>query len=79
MRRWSYLAERVAATTRTSEKTGLLAEYLRTLDDEALPIAVTFLTGRPFPESDQRATGIGWATIATAVSAISGADRDALG
>ncbi|HET7182291.1 MAG TPA: hypothetical protein VFI15_08690, partial [Candidatus Limnocylindrales bacterium] len=79
MRRWSDLAERVAATTRTSEKTGLLAEYLRTLDDEALPIAVTFLTGRPFPESDQRATGIGWATIATAVSAISGADRDALG
>ncbi|HJP89876.1 MAG TPA: ATP-dependent DNA ligase [Candidatus Limnocylindrales bacterium] len=79
MRRWSELAERVAATTRTSEKTALLAEYLRTLDDETLPIAVTFLTGRPFPESDQRATGIGWATIATAVSAISGADRDALG
>jgi DNA ligase-1 len=79
MRRWSDLAERVAATTRTSEKTALLAEYLRTLDDEALPIAVTFLTGRPFPESDQRATGIGWATIATAVAAISGADRNALG
>ncbi|HEX2627095.1 MAG TPA: ATP-dependent DNA ligase [Candidatus Limnocylindrales bacterium] len=78
MRRWSELAERVAATTRTSEKTALLAEYLRTLDDETLPIAVTFLTGRPFPESDQRATGIGWATIATAVSGISGADRDAL-
>ena len=27
MRRWSELAERVAATTRTSEKTALLAEY----------------------------------------------------
>jgi DNA ligase-1 len=79
MRRWSELAERVAATTRTSEKTALLAEYLRTLDDDELPIAVTFLTGRPFPESDQRATGIGWATIATAVAAISGADRGALG
>jgi DNA ligase 1 len=79
MRRWSELAERVAATTRTSEKTALLAEYLRTLDDDTLPIAVTFLTGRPFPESDQRATGIGWATIATAVAAISGADRAALG
>ena len=45
MRRWSDLAERVAATTRTSEKTGLLAEYLRTLDPEDLPIAVVFLTG----------------------------------
>jgi DNA ligase-1 len=78
MRRWSELAERVAATTRTSEKTGLLAEYLRTLDDAALSIAVVFLTGRPFPEADQRATGIGWATIANAVGQITGADRAAL-
>ncbi len=78
MRRWSELAERVAATTRTSEKTGLLAEYLRTLDDGALPIAVVFLTGRPFPEADQRATGIGWATIANAVAQVGGADRASL-
>ena len=31
MRRWSELAGRVAATTRTSEKTALLADYFRTL------------------------------------------------
>lgn len=79
MRRWSELAERVAATTRTSEKTGLLAEYLRTLDADELPIAVVFLTGRPFPEADQRATGIGWATIANAVAQVTGAGRDELG
>jgi DNA ligase-1 len=75
MRRWSELAERVAATTRTSEKSGLLAEYLRTLTPEELPIAVVFLTGRPFPEADQRATGIGWATIANALGKVSGTDR----
>ncbi|MBI3750724.1 MAG: ATP-dependent DNA ligase [Chloroflexi bacterium] len=75
MRRWSELAERVAATTRTSEKTALLAEYLRMLSPDELPIAVVFLTGRPFPEADQRATGIGWATIAAAVSAIADTDR----
>jgi len=75
MRRWSELAERVAATTRTSEKTGLLAEYLRSLGPEELPIAVVFLTGRPFPEADQRATGIGWATIAAAVTTIVPANR----
>jgi DNA ligase-1 len=79
MRRWSDLAERVAATTRTSEKTGLLADYLRTLDEDELPIAVVFLTGRPFPEADQRSTGIGWAAIATAVAEIAGADRAELG
>ena len=31
MRRWSELAERLAATTRTSEKTAILADYLRDL------------------------------------------------
>jgi DNA ligase-1 len=75
MRRWSELAERVASTTRTSEKTGLLADYLRTLDADELPIAVVFLTGRPFPEADQRATGIGWATIANALGQVSGTGR----
>jgi len=75
MRRWSELAERVASTTRTSEKTGLLADYLRTLDEDELPIAVVFLTGRPFPEADQRATGIGWATIANALGQVSGTGR----
>jgi DNA ligase-1 len=79
MRRWSELAERVASTTRTSEKTALLADYLRTLSPEELPIAVVFLTGRPFPEADQRATGIGWATIANAVGQVTGTDRAALG
>ena len=78
MRRWSELAERVAATTRTSEKTGLLADYLRTLDADELPIAVVFLTGRPFPEADQRSTGIGWATIANALAKVAGTDRAAL-
>ena len=70
MRRWSELAERVSATTRTSEKTGLLADYLRSLDEDELRIAVVFLTGRPFPEADQRATGIGWATIQAAVAQV---------
>ena len=64
MRRWSEVAERIAATTRTSEKTAILADYLRTLTPDELPIAVVFLTGRPFPERDQRTTGIGWAAIA---------------
>jgi DNA ligase-1 len=79
MRRWSELAERVAATTRTSEKTSLLADYVRTLDADELPIAVVFLTGRPFPEADQRATGIGWATIANALAKVADVGRGDLG
>ncbi len=79
MRRWSDLAERVAATTRTSEKTALLADYLRSLSPAELPIAVVFLTGRPFPQADPRKSGLGWAAISAAVGAVAGVDREALG
>src|SRR5918912_489462 len=79
MRRWSEVAERVAATTRTSEKTAVLADYLRTLSPRELPIATVFLTGRPFAESDQRAAGLGWAAIATSVAALADVPRSALG
>ena len=75
MRRWSELADRLAATTRTSEKTTLLADYLRTLTPAELPIAVVFLTGRPFAESDQRSAGLGWAAIANTVSELAGVQR----
>jgi DNA ligase-1 len=78
MRRWSDLAERVAATTRTSEKTALLADYLRSLTPDELPIAAVFLTGRPFPEADQRTTGLGWSAMIAAIGALTGATREDL-
>jgi DNA ligase-1 len=78
MRRWSDLAERVAATTRTSEKTALLADYLRSLTPDELSIAAVFLTGRPFPEADQRSTGLGWSSIVAAVGVLTGASREDL-
>jgi len=79
MRRWSELAERVAATTRTSEKTAILADYVRTLTPEELPIAAVFMTGRPFAEADPRAAGLGWSAIATTVTAIGDVPRAVLG
>ena len=78
MRRWSELADRLAATTRTSEKTGILAAYLRTLTPDELPIAALFVSGRPFAEADQRSIGVGWAAIAGVVAEIAGVERDAL-
>jgi ATP-dependent DNA ligase I len=79
MRRWSEVAERVAATTRTSEKTRLLADELRTLTPDELPVAAVFLAGRPFAEVDGRSTGLGWAAIASAVTSLAGAPAGALG
>jgi len=79
MREWSDVAWRIAATTRTSEKVATLAGYLRDLSPAELPIAVTYLTGRPFPERDSRVTGIGWAAIAAIAESITGAPAGALG
>ena len=73
MREWSDVALRIAATTRTSEKVATLAAYLRSLTPAALRIAVTYLTGRPFPERDARVTGIGWAAIAGVAESVAGA------
>ena len=78
MRRWSETAKRVAATRRTSEKVAILADYLRSLSPAELPIAATYLSGRPFPERDPRTVGLGWAAIAAAVRAEADADEGAL-
>ncbi len=78
MRRWSEVAEQVAATSRTSEKVARIAAYLRTLEPAELPVAAVFFSGRPFPEADARALGVGWSTIAAAVLALVDADPTAL-
>ncbi len=79
MRRWAEVAEAVAGTTRTSEKTRLLAEYLRSLPAGDLAAAAVYFTGRPFPEADQRALGLGWSTIAEVTARVSGSGPGALG
>lgn len=78
MRRWSEVAEQVAATSRTSEKVARIAAYLRTLGPAELPIAVVFFSGRPFSEADGRALGIGWSAIAAATLDLVGTDATTL-
>jgi DNA ligase-1 len=79
MRRWSEVAARIAATSRTSEKVATLAAYLRSLSAEELPLAVRYMTGRPFAERDARSTGIGWAAVAGTAQELVGASAGALG
>jgi DNA ligase-1 len=78
MLRWARLAEEVRATRRTSVKIALVADYLASLDEEALASAVVFLSGRPFPEREQRTTGLGWAAIAAVAGEVSGTGEHAL-
>ena len=79
MRQWSEVCARIAVTSRTTEKVSTLAEYLRSLSPAELPLAVTYLTGRPFPGSDQRTTGIGWSAIAAVAEDVSGGGPGSLG
>jgi DNA ligase-1 len=79
MRRWAETASDVAATSRTSEKTSILAAYLRSLDPDALPVACVFFTGRPFAASDPRSVGVGWAAVREAVERAAGAEAGAFG
>ncbi|MEX1346078.1 MAG: ATP-dependent DNA ligase, partial [Candidatus Limnocylindrales bacterium] len=56
-----------------------VADYLRTLDDDDLATAAVFLSGRPFPERDQRVAGLGWRAITTVVQQVADADDGAMG
>ena len=57
------VGEAIAATPAKLEKVRLLAEYLRTLNAERLPVATIYFTGKPFPQSDLRTMQAGWAVI----------------
>jgi DNA ligase-1 len=61
------VGETIAATPAKLEKVRLLAEYLRSLDATQLPIAATYFTGKPFPQSDLRTLQAGWAVIRRAL------------
>ena len=51
------------------KKFGLLADYLRGLTSEQLPIVTPYFTGKAFAQSDPRTLQIGWAVIFRALQA----------
>ena len=61
--------EALRATRSRLEKRRLLVGYLQALPDEALPLAVTYLGGRPFPRGDGRTLSVGGATLDAALRA----------
>jgi DNA ligase-1 len=67
-------ADAVSATTKRLEKLAILAGYLAPLDDADLAIAARFLSGRPFPASDERTLNVGFSVISTILIELSGID-----
>ena len=69
----------IGSTTATLEKTRILAEYLRTLDEEDLRRAAVFMSGRAISPSQRGNLGLGWSTVSKVITTLSGLDPEQLG
>ncbi len=70
------VAECVGATTKRLEKMAILAEYVATLGENDLAIAVRYLAGQVFPQHDMRVLQVGSAVTVQALVALSGVPAD---
>ncbi len=57
------LCRKLESTTKRTEKIGYLVDFLKLLDPNEIAPAVSFVTGRPFPESDERVLEVGGQTV----------------
>src|ERR1043166_3968193 len=76
MRLFAQTADAIAGTTSKLKKIGLLADYIRTLNEDDLRAACIFFTGRPFALTDARTLNVGWSALMNAVQQISGASDE---
>ena len=63
------LAAELQATTKRLEKRRLIAEYLKSTRPDEIPAAALLLVGKIFPEREQKALNVGWATLKSSVGA----------
>jgi DNA ligase 1 len=63
------VGEAIAETPAKLQKIRLLADYLRSLTSDQLPIATPYFTGKAFAQSDPRTLQVGWAVILRALQA----------
>lgn len=61
------LAVKLAATTKRLEKRRLITDYLSFLRPDEIPPVVLLLVGKIFPEREQKALHVGWATLQKAL------------
>jgi DNA ligase-1 len=61
--RFAETCAQIGATTKKLEKTKILADYLRELENSALTSAAVWFTGSPFAGTENKALQLGWAII----------------
>jgi ATP-dependent DNA ligase len=78
MQQLAELCERIAATTKKTEKVAMVAEYFRSRELEDAAISAVFLSGRAFPAFDERTLQIGGSLLWKLVGELTGARTAAL-
>jgi DNA ligase-1 len=76
--RFAEVCSRVGKDRRKLEKTRLLGEYLGSLTAENVALAATWLSGSPFPASQNRVMQLGWAVLRDALCAVAGVTEGVL-
>ncbi|HXX72450.1 MAG TPA: ATP-dependent DNA ligase [Candidatus Acidoferrales bacterium] len=61
--KFAELCRKLESTTKRTEKIAYLVDFLAGLDRGEVAPAVSFTTGRPFPESDERVLDVGGQTV----------------
>lgn len=72
MQRFAELCETIAATTKKTEKTRLVAAYLRSRPVREAALAAVFLSGRAFPKWEERTLNVGGSLLWRALAEVSG-------
>ena len=57
------LCKSLEETTKRKEKTALIAEFLRSIDESEIKPAILLIIGSVLPETDGRSLDVGWQTI----------------
>ena len=64
------ICENIRSTTSKNLKVSILSEYLSRLDNDSLPIAILFLSGRIFPRGSRQNINVGFSIIMQSLSEI---------
>jgi len=78
MRRLAEACEAIAATTKKSLKTGIVADYLKSRTVDAAAVSAVFLSGRAFPAWEETTLQVGGALLWRVVQELSSKDEATL-
>jgi DNA ligase 1 len=78
MRELAEACERIAGTTKRLEKIAIVAEYLKSCSPEVAAISAVFLSGKPFPISEETILQVGGSQLWRIVADLSGKNETEL-